>query len=221
MCRILAFCILFLTAAHSAYAGAWMREQGSGFLAVSATLHQNNNVLDYKSAVYAEWGFSPRLTLGFDLNERPGLSGHALLFSRFPIADLNELGRFAAEVGLGAHHGPQDWHPMYKFTLSYGLGFAKPWGSGWLAVDAAMEHRTGAGDPFYKLDLTAGLSNDRQFNPLLQLETTHIKGAPILWTVTPSVMIKAKKNIRWVVGLENKSAYPKGVGLKISLWREF
>lgn len=226
MCRSLAMLILCLLASTAAQAGAWLREEGKGFISASATVHKSNDPLsetgiDYKSSVYAELGITPSLTMGFDLNERPGLAGHALLFSRFPLVDLGEAGRLAGEIGVGGHHGPDRWHPMYKFTLSYGFEFDSRWGSGWLALDGAIEDRTGAGRPFYKLDLTTGLSEQRMFNPLLQIETTHIQGAPVIWTVTPSVIIQTGEQNRWVVGLENRSNYPKGIGLKIALWRDF
>ncbi|WP_164659530.1 hypothetical protein [Tropicibacter sp. Alg240-R139] len=221
MGRILAILLLSLCAAQSASAGAWLREKGTGFLSLTGTIYNPSDTYDFKSAVYGEWGLTPNLTVGLDLNERPGLTGHALVFARIPVAELGQNGRFAFEFGGGGHHFQDRWHPMYKVGLSYGQSLETPWGYGWLAIDLAFEHRLRTNDPFYKLDATVGLSADRLINPMLQIETSYFGDSEVHWSITPSILIRGKNNTRWQFGIERRSAYPKGYGVKIALWREF
>ena len=221
MGRILAILLLSLCAAQPASAGAWLREKGTGFLSLTGTVYNPSDSYDFKSAVYGEWGVTPKLTIGLDLNDRPGLTGHALVFARVPVSKVGKNGRFAFEFGGGGHHYQERWHPMYKIGLSYGRSLNTKWGYGWLAIDLAMEHRLRTSDPFYKLDATVGLSADRLINPMLQIETAYFSNSEFQWSVTPSILIRGKNNTRWQFGIERRSGYPKGYGLKIALWREF
>lgn len=212
------FCIVV---AGPAAAGAWLREKGHGFTSVSATLYRFQGIYDYKTAVYAEWGMDERLTVGLDINEQPGLTGHALIFARYPLWDKASKGRFSAELGLGAHHWLGDWAMMHKLTLSYGKGVHTSWGDGWLAIDTAWEQRRGTRTDIYKLDLTVGLSTARRIDPMLQVETSYVLDHRLFWTVTPSLLIDGGKGKTWVLGLEHKSDLPGGLNIKFSLWREF
>lgn len=221
MGHILAIILLSLCVALPANAGAWLRDKGTGFLSLTGTLFGSADTFNYKSAVYGEWGLSPKITVGFDLNDRPGLTGHALVFARVPLLDLGKKGRLSLEFGGGGHHYVNQWHPMYKTGLSYGRDLSTQWGPGWVAVDMAVEHRLGSGDPFYKLDATIGLSANRRFNPMLQIESSYFSNSQIYWAITPSVVIKGQNQTRWIFGIEHRSAYPKGYGLKVALWREF
>jgi len=221
MGRLLIALWICMTAACPAAAGAWLREKGHGFTSASVTLYRFQGAYDYKTTAYAEWGMAERLTLGIDINEQPGLAGHALIFARYPLWDLGTKGRFAAELGLGAHHWLGDWAPMGKLTLSYGKGLETRWGNGWLAVDTGWERRSGTKTNIFKLDMTAGLSTARRIDPMLQVETAYVPGHPLFWTITPSLLIEGSKRRTWVLGLERKSDLPGSLNIKFSLWREF
>ncbi|WP_254437418.1 hypothetical protein [Ruegeria arenilitoris] len=220
MFRVLALLLLLLSAAP-AWPGAWLREKDAAFTAASVTAFKDRGgSYDYKTALYAEFGYRPNLTIGVDFEQSRDFYGHALLFARVPVADFNKWGRFAAEFGAGAHHKQLDAWAMYKLTLSYGKGFQTGWGNGWVAVDTALEIRTH--DAVYrKLDITAGLSSDRLLNPLIQVETAYTSGHSLFWRARPSVMIRARdKGPTWVLGLERNDAR-NDTGLKIALWEEF
>lgn len=221
MGRFLLAFLIVLWVARPALAGAWLREQGQGFAAFSVTAHKTDEGgLEYKSSLYAEWGLLDWMTVGLDANENQALHGHALLFARVPLADLDRAGRVSAELGVGVHHRQIDWRMMYKSTLSYGNSFPVRWGHAWMAIDAALEFRTGQ-DRLQKLDLTAGLSSARRFDPLLQIETSRVPGQPIHWTVTPSLMIRSPGNrTTWLLGLHKRSR-TRQLGLKLALWRDF
>lgn len=221
MGRVLLALWICLVVAGQAAAGAWLRERGTGFTSATATLYRFNGFVDYKTAVYGEWGVADRWTLGFDVNEQPGLAGHALLFLRYPLADLGPRGRFAVEAGVGGHHWLGAWSPMTKLTLSYGKGLDSRWGHGWFAADAGWERRFGTATEIFKLDFTAGLATPRRIDPMLQLETAYVSGLPVFWTLTPALLIDAGKGGTWVVGLERKSDLPGTIGLKLGFWRSF
>ncbi len=220
MIRILLFLFL-MTLAGPVFAGAWLREQNTGFVAAAITgFRTEDGSYEYKSSLYAEWGLRPGLTIGLDAEEHQHLYGHALIFARTPVADLGRKGRFAAEFGVGAHHRQKSAWALYKATVSYGNGFESGWGNGWIAIDAALEYRTHDA-LFRKLDLTAGLSSQRWINPLLQLESTYTPGRPVYWSARPSVMIRRKGgSTTWVVGAE-RNAFQSNVGIKFALWRDF
>ncbi|GGH36034.1 hypothetical protein SAMN05444007_108205 [Cribrihabitans marinus] len=221
MVRILFILLICLAAPHSARAGAWLREAGAGFLSVSGTGYHADPVWEYRSSLFAEWGLHRNMTLGLDADEYQLTSGHALLFARFPLYRGDGGGRAALEFGVGTHHWWDQWSPMYRGSVSYGKGFGGWLGAGWFAADLSLERRDGTDADLVKLDLTAGMSEGRRLNPMLQVETARPSGKEILWSVTPSVIVTLRDDLRLVLGAERRSAFPDSYGIKLSLWREF
>ena len=217
-----------LMAATPAMPGAWLREDGRGFLSVSGILRRTAAGSEQETGLYGEYGLGARLTVGFDLNDRSGVAGHTLIFARLPLIARTGRTRLAFEIAAGAHHWQSSWHKMTRATLSLGRAFqAGPGYDGWLNIDAAYERRYGFSRPAYKLDLTAGLSSGPLLRPLLQIETTHVPGQGRYWSVTPAVLIggarggKGGGNAAWLIGVERKSAPQDSYGLKLALWRNF
>lgn len=222
---LLCWAILVGHLATPAFAGAWLRDSGAGFLSTGLAIRDSSRVLRPEYSFYGEFGLSPRLTLGLDLNESQGPSGghsgHALLFARFPIARGWHNTKVAIELGLGGSHYLGKWNGMIKSTLSVGRGFSSRWGEGWINVDTALELRRPASTPAFKLDATLGLSNGMRFRPMLQIESTYITGKPLIWAVIPSVMIDTRNNQTWVVGIERKTSGHSTVGIRFGVWRKF
>lgn len=217
---LLIACVLL--AARPAGAGAWMRDEGRVFLSLTGTLRHGDPDARRELSAYGEYGLSPRLTLGFDVNERPGLSGHAVIFARQPLRPPGARTKLAVETAFGGHHWQGRWHPMYRLTLSAGRGFTTKGGAnGWMTLDAAYERRLGETVPAYKLDGTLGLSSPGRLRPILQVETAHIPGKPFFWAITPGLMADGRGTATWLVGLERKSAGRETLGLKIGLWQRF
>ena len=219
-CLVLPLIVLLLSAAPAG-AGAWLRAAGESFVSVTGTLRHGDPDAARELSVYADHGLSPRFTLGADVNERPGIAGHAVLFARLPLSRPGARAKLAVETALGGHHWQGAWDPMYRLTLSYGRGFATRRGAGWLAIDAAYERRLGNARPIYKLDATLGLSAPGRIRPILQVETAHIPGKPLIWAVAPGVLIDGRGTSTWLIGLERKSAGRDTVGLKVGLWQRF
>lgn len=220
MKRFLCAVLLLFAACGPVLAGAWLRDKGAGFSAVSVTGFKESDVYKYKTSLYAEYGLGPRLTVGLDAEEHQDLYGHALVFARFLVADFGRSGRMAAELGVGAHHRQLQVWALYKATLSYGRNIETKIGNGWLAVDAALEYRTHDA-LFRKLDFTAGLSSGRRIDPLLQIETSYTPDRPFYWSVRPSIMYRPKGGqSTWVLGAERNS-FRDTTGIKLALWLSY
>lgn len=221
MRRFAITCLFCLIAAQPVWAGAWLREKGTGFMSISSTIRALVPETDYEISLYADYGLTSRLNLGLDVNEMPGIGGHALLFLRLPVPAPGPRSKLAIEMGIGAHHRRNTWQPMYRMSLSWGYGFTSRLGPGWLAVESAIEHRGGHAQPLFKLDATLGLSSPDHIRPMLQLETAVAQYLPLQWTLTPSLMIPGKGNSTWVIGIQRRSFGAIRTGLKVALWRRF
>lgn len=214
--------ILALMLSGPAQAGAWLREQGKLFTAATAVFRDAaDNWLD-ESGFYVEYGASQRLTLGLHYHQPIQGSTRVLAFARIPLKPETGNTRLAVELGLGAHSLWGEWAPMYKVTLSYGVGFQLWDRSHWLNIDAAIEHPTGLGDPYYKLDLTAGQSTGGPVRPIFQIESTFVPGQRPFWAVTSGVMIDGwRPDQTWVVGIESRHVTEHSLGLKLAVWQRF
>lgn len=231
--NILIFCIITAQSvlfAQPAHAGAWLRELDTAFLSVGATIRHHGDLWRTENSLYAEYGLRQRLTLGMDINETAGLSGHVLVFARVPVGPVQRHTKMALELGVGGHHRQGQWQSMLKSSISVGRGFESRWGAGWFNVDAAVELRRPNRKPTYKLDATLGLpsvrlSARRRIRPLLQFETTYASGKPLIWSIIPGVLIDGRNASTWLIGLERKTAGQSNLGLKFGLkfglWRQF
>lgn len=213
--------MICLCTVQAAAAGAWLRDKGKGFTSIGATIRKTPGYYDYETTAYSEHGLAPKLTIGLDVNQTPGLTGHALAFARVPLIGHPDTSRLALEIGIGAHQLIGAWYPMQKLTLSYGRGFDGPWGPGWYNLDLATERRKGLQHSILKLDATIGLSGQARVQPLLQIETARIADLPLLWSLTPAIRIRDDNQRNWLIGVEYRSADIRTTGLKFAIWREF
>ena len=215
---IMFFC---LAAPGPGLAGAWLRGEGETFLSVTGTLRETASDIGLETDIYLEHGLGPRLTAGLVFNDNGVDSGHALAFLRLPLGPMEGASRFSLELGLGAHHFFDAWRPMQKVTLAYGRGLSWEGGSGWLSLDAAVEHRQGLPDPDYKLDLTLGQSGGAKLRPMLKLGTTYAPGLPLGWTASAHMLIDGPKDVTWSLGVERKRAGQLSTALVVGVWRRF
>jgi len=219
MLRCFIAILLISAGALPAQSGAWLRDVDQRFSSTTATLRSTDGAQTHELSYYTDYGLLPWLTLGLDLNDN-GTSGHVLAFARVPWGDQPPTRHVAAELAVGSSHYLNNWHPMYKLTLSYGRALDSRWGPGWLAVDAAYEKR-GDADASYKLDTTLGLNDPRHIRPMLQIELTQIPAKPLFYTITPSILFPLKRNTQVQVGIEHRVTTQRSLGLKIGLWRRF
>jgi hypothetical protein len=170
-----------------------------------------------------EYGLMPWLTVGLDGYEAGYTYGHVIGFARVPLAPAHWKTRVAGEIGFGQYHDAQgQWQNMAKATLSAGRGGTTRWGNGWAAADLAIEHRPSQRSALFKVDATVGLSSGPKLRPLLKLETGYMSGDPLIWAVTPAIMIPLPEGRTWVMGVEQRSVSNlTATGLKIELWWDF
>ncbi len=237
MARFLALLLFWLLATSPAWAGAWTRDKGSGFVSTVGVLRGPSATPQYETRIYGEYGVFRHLTLGVDLNQKAVLreddqmvmlSGHALIFARVPLAPTSWRMRYALEVGTGLYVPDTSLyakeivkHRMSTVALAVGRGFDSPFGPGWFSAQTTIERRAGLPDPIHKLDASVGLSNERLFRPMLKIEASRMADDPVAWSMTPAVLIRSGKEMTWVLGIERKFGTRPSIGIELGLWREF
>lgn len=219
-----------LLAGAPAEAGAWLREKGSGFLATSAVLRGPTETPQLENRIYAEYGLLRHLTLGIDLNHKTAVdetelvavqTGHAVLFLRVPLAPESWRTRYALELGLGRTMRETGRARMSSLALAVGRGFERPFGGGWMSLQATIEHHAGMAGRSYKLDSSVGLSNGRMFRPMLRLEASRVADAPVSWSLIPAIQIGRGDRTAWVLGVEHRFGPIPRTGVELAIWREF
>ena len=206
----------------NAQAGAWLREEGKGFLAYS---NLTASSLDTTYSAYLDYGYRENLTLGamIDIDAPIGrpVSGKGYIFARRPLDWGADDANWAYEVGLGARYNGATFVPAAFTSLSYGKGIK--WGqrTGWLAVDAGVEWDLGYAQHVVKVDTTLGLTLGERSKGMLQVFTAYGSGWSNV-TLAPSYIFQTKKKkINYVVGLQSSSLSPKTVAFKIGVWQSF
>lgn len=205
-----------------AHAGAWLREQGTSFTAVSfsATYFR-----DIANTTYLEIGLRENLTLGADIGyftSRIGQqSGFATLFMRKPLGPNTGPNKWAYEIGAGATWEGELVVPHIKTGVSWGRGYQFQDMNGWMAVDASITWDLGLGLHLTKVDTTVGLNFSDTTTGMLQLFLGN-QGGEAFGTFAPSVIYKPKKrNFRIQFGAETPLDNFEDTSLKLGLWREF
>ena len=208
--------------AAPALAGAWLREESTGF---SATSFGVGYFYDLTQDTYLEYGLRPELTLGADIStfrSRWGLqSGAATLFLRFPLGTPTDRGRWAYELGAGATWIGEEVAPHVKATLSWGRGITLGDRGGWLAVDASVRWDFGLGTSQVKLDGTAGLDFTGQTTGVLQAFVTQTQTGTFT-KIAPSIVFAPQgRKFRIQIGSEIPVSAPEDTMLKLGFWRSF
>ena len=220
--------IIALVLAGPVRAGAWLRGEDTGFLAVTSTMRGplELQMFETETALYGEYGLLENLTLGVDLNYRDTKSGHGLVFVRLPIGRTDRAWRFAGELGLGKHlwqdaWGNQHWVPMAKTAVSVGRGLPTKHG-GWINVDTAVEWRNSGKEPLYKIDGIIGIGLWPKLDGLFKVETAYNDSVGFGWAVTPGLAWRQNERNRLVLGVEFREVADwRTTGLTLSFWRDF
>lgn len=208
-------------AAVPAQAGAWLREKGSSFTAISFSA---NYFRDIENNAYLEFGLRDDLTLGADVSmstDRTGLqAGHGTIFMRKALWFSNDKNKWAYELGIGATWKGEDVLPHIKTGLSWGRGIQIRDKYGWMSVDASVRWDIGGG-AVTKLDGTVGLNFTDVTSGMMQIFVSHTDGETS-GTFAPSILIKPRKGkFRFQVGLESPLNRFDDTSIKLGLWRDF
>lgn len=217
---ILILAIVFF--GQAAYAGAWLREQGAGFMAVSVV---GTYYLDTSSQTYLEYGLSDKSTIIADVwMNRPRYDpprGIVTISMRRALSAADAQAKWAYEFGVGAGWVGTQIRPHLRTGLSWGRGMT--WGqkSGWMGVDAAVLWDLEQAAHLTKVDATFGTNFTDVTTGMIQVYTAHIDGTHSV-TLAPSLVFNPQKsNFRVKVGTESLLGSLENTALKLEFWREF
>lgn len=210
--------IAALTLASPAMGGAWMREQGTGFLAFGPVQEETGRT---DGSLYAEYGVLSNLTLGVkfdaDMTQQQIGGGTGFAFARKPINTGEQPFKLAYEVGIGRGFGHRN-DTLLLTGLSYGRGITVGTLYGWLAVDGAVEWSLGDTSDTAKLDTTVGLTLNDHFKVMMQVFYSQTDTANAT-TLAPSLIWQPRPDIAsYQLGLEAESGI---LAVKIGIWKEF
>jgi hypothetical protein len=224
--------LVFLFAAAQASAGAWPREEGSTFLSLSYTVTTGARTLlaamqDIRSygSVYAEYGLTPRLTVGLDAGYGMGEDekvGTALAFARLPVWTSAEGQRLAAELGFGLLDDDSDGRQLrIRPGLAWGRGFESRRGAGWLGLDAWAELRLPSQDVALKADATAGLKPNDDWMLIAQVQAGRYPDDGPLVRLAPSVVRRLGERTHVQLSLIGSVVGDDAMGVKLAAWFSF
>lgn len=220
--RIAFACLAWLLGCAAALAGPWPRETGSSFLSFSLEAPHDGDTKDFYYSLYAEYGLSPRLTIGFDGGSDYYTQGEGYVFLRTPVPLETGRHQFALLGGVGARQTVTSFaEAVFVLGGSWGTGFDTALGNGWATIDATIRDRQTTGTRLTKIDTTIGVNHNTQLW-FTQLRYADESAAPEpSWEVAPSVAFTLGGRTR----LETSAAFglqgPKDVTLKIGIWTEF
>lgn len=208
--------LLIMLAATPALAGPWLRAEGTGFSATTAEVAPSDrHGIDLYNSVYAEYGLTPRLTLGLDGGGDTAGNGNALVFLRFPLRE-GRHSRMAAELALGARWSLTELTPLVRPGLSWGRGIALFGYSGWTTLDATLTIPGGGGTILPKLDAMIGLNQSDRLKLMLGL-TLERPGT----TLSPSFAYRVWDKYHLTLGLKLRSAGAGEHCLTLGFWQDF
>ena len=214
---MLAACLLVPDAGR---AGAWLREKGSGFTALSFGV---THAKETTNAFYFEYGLSDQTTIGLDIsaftNARNVRNGFGNLFVRRSLGPTEGPHRFAYELGVGGLWGNERQLPVLKTGLSWGYGFTRV--SGWVNLDLGYVHEPQLGESIAKIDGTLGLDFGSITTGLLEF-TLSKRGEDTYGAVQPSLLIKPRGqafNVK--LGAEIPYNETERAAVKIGVWHRF
>jgi len=231
MIRVIVLLILVVLP-ETVQAGAWLREKGTLFLSWSNTISTSPTSL-YASdtSLYAEYGLTPRLTVGFDgyLGSQ-GKASEAYLFMRFPLGKQDRPARMALTFGIGGKSIPNPWGSITEQSLAK-VGFS--WGRGlkrgWLAVDASAIsviessiYVPAQAGTSYNIDFTFGQKPSERLMLIWQLQTGKTTNGPTYAKFAPSLVWSfggGKNSVE--IGLIKGLTGDETQSLKLGFWKSF
>lgn len=208
--------------AQTAWAGAWLREEGKLFASTSATTNQSR---DAAGSFYAEYGWRQDLTLGADFSfglDRTGQqTGSGVIFARFPLAFSGDTHKWAAHVGLGGRYINGLLSPAFETGLSWGRGFQWQERYGWVNIDSSINIPGAPAQTRIKLDGTIGLGFTDHIKAMGQVFMTY-ENNDLFTKFAPSLLVSPKSGAYTIqLGAEIPMTGGGETALKIGFWQSF
>ncbi len=213
--------LLTCVIAAEARAGAWPRDRGTGFIAVTqrfgwpqdtGSWTSRRPTQDYTS-FYLEYGLTERLTLGLDLGRSVSGDDKSVAFLQYPLRNRDRGPKVTVQLGLGQIGEARILRP----GLSAGWGMER----GWLSFDTVVEHALDSGDSDVKLDITWGRNLERDRKLIVQLQSGAPSGDPAFLRVESSMVVPLTARTHAEFGGSWGLVSDQSMGLKLGVWHRF
>lgn len=211
--------------AAQAGAGAWPREPGEAFMAL--TQRHGRGAEGSELTLYGEYGAGNGWTLGIDaaLEHHAGRiwPGRTLMFARRGFG--NGAFRQAVGLGLGGTFTAGGYEPMLQpgWHLGYGFGHARkgwPRAEGWVGLDLTAEIRRES--TTLKADATVGLRPHPRLMLIGQLQAAQDSRAG--WRTlhaAPQVVLRIRPGFDLTAGIRTGLAGNHGRAITFGTWTTF
>ncbi len=234
--------ILLWIAPGIAVAGAWPREPGGVFAAISRETTVARNAFSeeemvanggridaaHYSALYAEVGLTRRLTFGLDLGEADTENSRTnIVFLRAALSPPEWRHALAAELGIGnrkiatfgRYRGTTE--TLLRPGISWGYGFESRAGPGWINLDLKAELRQTTKEAAYKADLTIGVAPNDLWLAYIQFQGSDYPGADPALRLAPTLVRKVRPWLSLETALLLDVEGGDRMGVKVGVWFEF
>ncbi|EKE45318.1 hypothetical protein OCGS_0408 [Oceaniovalibus guishaninsula JLT2003] len=213
------FLLLILPA--MAQAGAWPRDHRGVFVSASRTYALSSyGILGDLTSAYAEYGLTPRLTIGAKLDRSDQVASETVAFARIPLGRTDRRDVFAAQVGFGNVRQPGEASvAIIQPALLYGRGFDGWLGSGWIGAEVRASIAA-EGRIWGNLDLTVGFNPTENSHLIFQVQTWMDEYNHTV-TLAPSYVRRLWGPVKTEIGLLYDPARPDYYGVKGGVWIEF
>ncbi|MDF3607132.1 hypothetical protein PE067_13910 [Paracoccus sp. DMF-8] len=224
---------MLLTQTHTVAAGPWARETGKTFLSLSVEQDRED---DRYTSLYAEYGLSPRHTVGLELGHADQDETSALLWFQRVLDNGQGPDRVSVASGIGAIRRDGQTVPVGQISAHWGRGFDRFAGGGWMTVDTrikvAGEMRTEWQAPGVsvsyltpetsaKADLTLGLKPRAAIMLITQLRLEQRKDSGFSAKLAGSVVQDIAGPAKVELGVIAPVSGDGEPALKIGSWLEF
>ena len=220
--RHIIFCILFWSLAPPAVAGAWPRDVGTLFIAAGGNFLLSDGAelpVYYDPTIYAEFGVTPRLTLGLDIyTADKGRVAAGFAFASVPLGDLTARTRAAASIGYGYRlNDDTSTEALMRLGLSLGRGLD----DGWLALDASATF--GTRDTVWrpKVDATWGHNWSDRWTTTFQFQGGQGIYGDYYLKASPTIILTVSDRIKINLGAVKAFTGDEGGALKLETWLTF
>lgn len=220
----LAALIVLLSACPSA-AGPWPRGEGNVFVSVRYEGRIDLDrlplyTLHHGGSVYAEYGLSPRTTIGLDVYSDFDRTHASILFVRRTLTRGDAAHQFAVTLGLGTRADAAGEQGLVLAGASWGRGFASRWGDGWMQTDA-QARLWESGDSAVKLDTALGLRPWTDWMLIGQLQMADYPGSDTTARLQATVVRRISDRFSIEAGVLLGVLNDDLVGLTVGLWSEY
>lgn len=229
MIRLVLLLALFLPV--GVQAGPWPREAGRTFLSLSGERNRADST--YASA-YAEYGLTPRTTLGMELGRADQAETSAILWLQRALDDGQGPNRFAMQSGAGVIRRGEYTLPVVQGALSWGRGFDK----GWLSAQVLAKMTGSAPDPrapvrpsfaasfltaerVVKTDVTVGLRPRDGLMVINSLWLEHRQDEDASARLMSSLVFDVPGPVKVELGMVNPLSGPAEQAVRLGTWLEF